>query len=1253
MKPIFSFAFALTCFVAHAQTNFYKEAWNALNKNDRTAAGELLQKAMSVEVTAGDAFITNIYLQTYNGRQAGIKDFESQFYRKAGNPYPYIYALWFNKAVLGAYGRKTYPWQLSLMDKLLTDKKAPGTLVAAANYQKVLHLVFSGEVEKSAPYGEAVGTIQNWQLTGPFENLSGSGFYKECGPEQHPEPGAVFKSLSNAEVKWFTPSDEIKEGWIVLSNNFDKSTAVVYAQSFVQSPEDQTVICNAGFSGAIKVWINDELVIAESKELTTELDARSAEYNLKRGTNRVLVQLSYTNMGSPNFSIRITDKNYHPIPNLRGSNIASSYPKNTSDKKHYTALPHFTETWFLKKIKEDSLNLVNYLLLSDFYSRNRQLIEGRDIITKALDIAPSNGLLRSKLLELLNQENNRTLYLEEFEKLKKDDPTGLMVLQTQVNELYQNQKYQECETILRKIIGLYGEDEYTEGHQLLLTIADQKYDDMVKLAESLYKKYPTNPWMLDAMYNIQKEVYQNQKAALNIYDRFAKNEFNYDIYNKYADALIETGDLKKGLAIKERISRQFPYSPDMSYNLAKYYYTTKQPQKSEEYLKRILALSPYAEKYWELSGDIQREKNNKTGALNAYHRSLELNPNQYSLISKIRKLNDKPEISTLFENEDVLKIIENDNPREAKNTEYGIYYILDKQDVVLYPGGARESFVTLLIKITNEKGIENYKERSIYYGNAETLLIENAQIIKPNQSKIDGEKNGNQIVFPNLEVGDVVYMRYKLQSYATGRLSREFWDKHHFNGQLYSAKVSYNLLAPAGQQIFYQLTENDLKPTVSNVEDFKMYSWVMDKAPVLKDEPLMPLMNDVASVLHISTIGSWHEIADWYGDALTNKSEENMEIMAVYKNLFGNNDQQLSEYQKAKLIYDYIASNIKYSSVPFRQGPLIPQRASATLTTKLGDCKDLSNLFVTLAHMAGINAQLVLVDTRDNGQKDLVMPSMAFNHCIAKAILDNKPYYIELTDNYLPFGSLPYSINYAKILEIPSRSLTQKTSLIQLKPVNRTKDVVKRKINITPDEDDLKITEVVIKKGAATSGMRSHFRNQSAEQQKKDMEQTLGGAYKNGVRLHHIQFSDLEHLTDSVTYSMDYSVKNEVNEIGSLKTFKIHYPDVIATLDNFSSDQREYPVEYWNYETIDDYETMVIMQAPDKAQFTEVPNDVSLEFQNMKYSIRYYKKGAGRLEVIRRFSNDRPQLIMPEDYPAFKAFFEKITKAEQKFIAYK
>ncbi|MDQ6889075.1 MAG: transglutaminase, partial [Bacteroidota bacterium] len=186
-----------------------------------------------------------------------------------------------------------------------------------------------------------------------------------------------------------------------------------------------------------------------------------------------------------------------------------------------------------------------------------------------------------------------------------------------------------------------------------------------------------------------------------------------------------------------------------------------------------------------------------------------------------------------------------------------------------------------------------------------------------------------------------------------------------------------------------------------------------------------------------------------------------------------------------------------------------------------------------------------------------------------------------------------------------------------------------------------------------SSGVRENYHNLDKDKQMKEMEKTVADGYKNNVRLENVSFNDLDKLNDSVVYTYSYKVKNEIAEIGSLSTFRISYPDIVASLNSFSADSRDYPIEYWSYEDADNYETVVNIKAPAGKKFVELPTDETLVFKDMKFSLKYTLKSPDKLVITRKFSNERQQQISPEDYIAFKPFFEKIIKAEQKFIAYK
>lgn len=1250
MKSVLLIIGFVPVYFAIGQTK-YEKAWDFLNQNKWAEASQLLNEAVLDPATSSDAYIASLYLETYMGKESSRKDFGSSFYEKAANPYPYIYALWFNQAVLGMSGKKYFPHQLSLLNKLYADQKTPGTLFASVKHQLGLHYLFSHDFKKANSYLSEIGNIRNWQYTGPFENISHSGFYKDHGPAANPGSEAVFKSLTNADVKWFAPPNEIVDAWTPLIYQFSSATAVLYAQTFIYSGIDQTVYCCAGSSGSIKVWVNDKLLINESVERTTELDTYVSTCRLKKGVNRVLVQLGFTDNNYPNFSIRLTDDTFRPINGLSSTPVFAPYAREKDGVAESLVKP-FAEKYFEQLIQDSPGNLVNYLLLADVYLRNSKVIEARTILDEAIRKAPQNSLFKMKMAEILIKEDNRTLLLEEVAKIRKLDPGCLLVMDLDMKDLLKVQKYDELARQLEKRIMQFGEDESTAEIKLALLLHEKKYEELIREVDLLYDRYPDNRAVLEMKYAVLKNVNKDNKGAIRLYEKYLKDNYHYKVYERYLEELSLLGENDKVLKMYHNMIDYFPYSPNEYYKLSKYYYRIKQYDKAELYVKKSIDLAPYNEVYWELLGDVYSERKNLNGALKAFEQSLLYDPNQYTIINKIRKLNGKKETYELIAQPEIDAVIREDDISQAKNTDYGYYYILDQKDVVIHPGGATEEFYNIAIRITNEKGVDRYKESSISYGNAHSLLIERAEVIKKNQSRLEGEKNENDIVFTNLEVGDVVVFKYSIRSYIYGRLAKHYWDLYYFGGQIYTATMRYTILVPDSRPLYYQFSNHPLQPLISQVENFKKYTWELKQREPDKEEPLMPQLTDVSAVLHISTISSWNEIANWYSDISNNKAEEDFEITALFKTLFPAGHKDLTQFRKARIIYEYIQSNIRYSSVAFRQSSFVPQRPSVTLATRLGDCKDLSSLFVTLARMAGINAQMVLVDTRDNGQRKIMLPSVEFNHCIVKCELDAKSYFIEMTDNYLPFSSLPNNLIGATILETPYKSSATSAGIKWLQAENRQKDIVRSELDIKPSGNDLHVSVRSVKYGTPSAYVRASYQNLDKDKLLLQFEESIARGFKNNLKMNAAEVIGLETLNDSIESRYHYTVKNEISEIGSIKTFRVTFPDIVASLDKFSADTRIYPVEYWSYEDVDQYETVVTITSPAGSKFIEVPPSENHSFKDMKFSIQYTLKAPDKLVLTRKYTSNR-QNIAPGDYPAFKSFFEKIVNAERKFIAYK
>lgn len=1232
--------------------NDYEEAWKALHRNDRKTAMQYLQKAFDDPATTADAYITYIYLSTFEGREGKINDFIPRVYDKLNDPNPYVYAMWFNSSVLGTYGKKT-AGQLNLLQKIFTDGKCNGSIQAAAHYMYGWHYQASNNIPQSAIESGKMNQVGPlWQLAGPFDNMSGSGFNKEFGPLKHPEAGAVFKSVNNADVTWFTPSEMTRTGWTFPHPHIGSNTAVVYAQCFINAPEDMKVLLNAGTNGALKVWVNDEPVIAEKKDLVTELDYYKNYTQLKKGYNRLLVQLCYSDNSFPNFSIRLTDDKLMPVNGLTYSASSQQYTPVVTGANASPSIKHFAEVFFENKIKNDPENIINYILLSQTYQRDRRITEARSLLQDLLKKYPDNSLLRLELMGCYQKEGNNTLLSQEIERMKEKDPDCMLAAMLNINQLMQSEKYQEADEALKKYDARFDdEDDEMLKTKVKLYSNQKRMEELIKLVETAYKKNPENALAVSLMFKVKMNINKDAKGALELYEKYLKNNFNYEIVKELAEQYKNLGMADKELKTLEYLAKSFGYDPEQQVPLISYYFSQQNYTKAAEIARKTITLAPYVSAYWENLGLQMDQLHNDKEASDAYKKAIFYNANSYSAREQLRKIEKKPSVWKAFPETDEYELI-----RKSDTTikDYNFYYLLDQKFAVVYPEGASEEYYTYVVKILNEKGIDSWKEMNISYNsNSSYLVVEKAETVKRNGVKTPAEQNDNQVVFTGLEVGDVIIVKYKLQNYYVGRLAKNYWNKFIFNSFVPEKLSRFCLLIAGDNKLKYSALNTQVKPEVKPFNDFTLYTWQMNNTPALKSETYMPPLGDVGASVTVSTVPSWADIAGWYSDLSAEKTDSDFEVKQVFNQLFPKGTTGISQKEIAKTIYRYIGKNIRYSSVSFRQSAFTPQKASVTINTALGDCKDLSTLFVALSKMAGIKSNLVLVNTRDNGKKTMPLPSVEFNHCIVQTLLDSKLYFLELTDNTLPFGSLPANLYQAEHLVIPANSSdTAGVTLAYINAVNRTPVKLARKSRIVIDGSDVK-QEVYIKtSGSYTSGLRDKYSNLSQEDQLKEIEKSISSHYKNAVNVDGVSFNGLDKMEDTISYNCRYIIKDEISELGDLRMMKIPFEDIVGTVDNFSVNQRNFPVEYYRYEDADEYETNLEITAPVGTKFIEVPKDEQFTFMGSSYTLKYVLKDNNHLSIVRKSLLKRSDVSV-EDYLAMKQFLNNIVKAESKYIAFK
>ena len=272
--------------VANCQS--YQKGWEAFTNNKNQEARTLFNQAISNSESKEDALLSLCLIDWTESKLDKAFDDFCKFYEISSNPYPYLYTmsglpfLFDSEKILSQK-------KLEFFGKIVTDPKMNGTLKAMLYNQLGKYYEKLNNIKKAKELYNKMGVITHWQVLGSFDNTSGSGFSKDWGAVTKSTINDVFINKVDAEVKWYTPSFNKANNWFYFDYYFYLNNAIMYAQSFVNSPTEQDVYLRTGTSGSLKVWVNDVLVSSVSEERNCDLDIYACKIKLNKGANRLFI----------------------------------------------------------------------------------------------------------------------------------------------------------------------------------------------------------------------------------------------------------------------------------------------------------------------------------------------------------------------------------------------------------------------------------------------------------------------------------------------------------------------------------------------------------------------------------------------------------------------------------------------------------------------------------------------------------------------------------------------------------------------------------------------------------------------------------------------------------------------------------------------------------------------------------------------------------------------------------------------------
>jgi hypothetical protein len=140
-------------------------------------------------------------------------------------------------------------------------------------------------------------------------------------------------------------------------------------------------------------------------------------------------------------------------------------------------------------------------------------------------------------------------------------------------------------------------------------------------------------------------------------------------------------------------------------------------------------------------------------------------------------------------------------------------------------------------------------------------------------------------------------------------------------------------------------------------------------------------MTEIAPYLHVSTYRSWEDVGRWYWGLIHDQLYADEHLRDVVTELMRGAPDLRTRVQR---IYDWVIRNTRYVGLEFGIHGFLPYRVPQIVQRGFGDCKDKASLIYTMLTVAGIDARIVLVRTRQNGAiTDLPASLAVFDHAIA------------------------------------------------------------------------------------------------------------------------------------------------------------------------------------------------------------------------------------------------------------------------------
>lgn len=987
----------------------------------------------------------------------------------------------------------------------------------------------TGDPAASERAFDTLGYLRAFRVIGPFDNEGKRGFDYEHGPERERTAAVKLDEAYDGRerpVRWRKLPDVVRAGYVDFEALFRPNENVCgLAETSIELEEALPLTLWLGGAGATKLYFNGVEVIRDPAYRGFGHDRSVAAVAGRKGPNRVLVK-SCTASGAFGIALRVADARGEPLvvahdpaaldaiaPPAEPVTLAKGAPSSVLAELERAAAGERPSAAAL----ENLARFLSYAQADDQAERR-----AAQLALRAAELAPTAGryLFASSLAE---ERYEKMRLLEKARSLAPNDP------ELAIASAHLVSRGPGAERALRALDGLTEKPARSVAHVDALELRSRLLrqlgldESAEQAAKSARKQAPEAEALLElALEFAASETRKDEQLEL-ARTVLAQRYDHFGARRTLLEAAAAKGDEVAALEHLDAIRALYPSSEQRAVYLADMYDALGRDDLELATLTRALEIAPESANLYVRQGRALLRDGRTEAAAESLQKALAFAPQDAVTRELLEQIVPEERLDEGYAvDKDVLLA------RRSDQATHPVTLLTDLTVATVFENGLGSRFVQFAAQVHDEEGARRMRARSIQFDpETQRVSVRLARVYRADGRVLEATETYEEqlgepwyrvyydtralvVVFPDLEPGDSVELRYRVDDVAPRNLFADYFgDLHVFAGGEPRKQVEYVLITPAARRFFIHepalpLERDERVQGTQRIQRFRAKD-----VPALHGEPNMPGMTEVAPYLHVSTYENWESVGRWWWGLVRDQLYADAHLKGVVAELKrgAKDDDEI-----VRRIYGWVVKNTRYVALEFGIHGFLPYRVPEIVRRGFGDCKDKASLIYTMLREAGIDARLVLVRTRQNGHIDPEPASLAvFDHAIA--YVPKLDLYLDGTAEHSGTRELPAADQGVMVLVVGPDGAELKQTPV-LPPESNLRERAAEILLAADGSAQLSAKERIA--GVEAARYRSTF--QAAGTQRDRLERQLSSSLP-GLSLEQHAFTGLDDIERDVTLS--------------------------------------------------------------------------------------------------------------------------------------